>query len=165
MPFRIQRVPRALNDLISAFGGATPQELEDRLRLTLESIQFYGLTQLQSGFGNQAALAEAASAQIILDATKWTVLFAAHGTIVRTATQTALEANVNLSRLTQFRPCLFAKEWTTFGATVTGTASFGGVLPYPLLCPPGSFVSCTLNILGTDATANVSIFAEYGTLG
>lgn len=165
MPFRIQRVPRGLSDLLSIFGGQSPTELEDRSRLTLESLQFYGTTQLQSGFGNQAAAAEGTSAQFILDATKWTVLFAAWGAIARTATMTALEAEVNLCRNTLYRPVLFAKEWTTFGATVTGTGPFGGYLPYPLLCPPGSFLSCTPRIIGTDATCNVSVYGEYGTLG
>lgn len=165
MPFRIQRVPRGLSDLLSIFGGQSPTELEDRSRLTLESLQFYGTTQLQTAATTNAATAENTSVTVILSATRWTVLFAAHGTVVKTATMTALRADVTLNRGTNFSPLLFSEELGPFGATETGNASFGGWLPYPLVCPPGTQVLCTPRVLGTDATANVSVFAEYGTLG
>lgn len=165
MPFRIQRVPRGLGDLLSIFGGVTPTELEDRARLTLESLQMYGTTQLQSIFGNSAAAAEGSLISLPLNADRWTVLFCAWGAIQKTATMTALRASVVLNRRTQYSPLLFTSDLGPFGATETGTVNLGGFLPYPLLCPPGSFVGCVANVIGTDATANVSIFAEYGTLG
>lgn len=164
MPFGIQRVPRGLADLLNIFGGATPRELEDRIRGSLDMLQMYGTTQLQSAAATNAAAAENAAVAVILSSTRWTVLFAAHGTVVKTATVTALRADVTLNRGTQFSPLLFADELGPFGATETGNASFGGMLPYPLLCPPGSLVQCTARIIGTDATANVSVFAEFGTL-
>lgn len=159
------RVPRALGQLLSTFGGQSPTEMEDRLRLTLESMQFYGSTQLQSGFTNNAAAAENAGTVLTLSATAWTVLFATHGTVVKTATMTALRARVSLNRGVQFSPLVWAAELGPFGATETGTVNFGGYLPYPLLCPPGSLVSVVPEVIGTDATANVSIFAEFGVLG
>lgn len=166
MPFRIQRVPRGLNDLLSSFGGATPTELEDRTRATLETLQFYGTTQLQAGSANAPAAAEAASIALVLAATRWTVLFNAQGQVVKTATMTALRLAVSLNRNVQGGSAiLFSEELGPFGATETGFARIGGMLPYPLLCPPGSAVQTTLDILGTDATANISVVAEFGVLG
>lgn len=165
MPFRIQRVPRGLSDLLSIFGGQTPTELEDRARLTLESLQLYGTTQLQSIFGNAAAAAEGNLISLPLSADRWTVLFSVWGAIQKTATMTALRGSVVLNRRTTYSPLAFTSDLGPFGATETGTVNFGGFLPYPLLCPPGSFVGAVANVIGTDATANVSVFAEYGTLG
>lgn len=164
MPFGIQRVPRGLGDLLNIFGGATPPELEDRIRGSLDLLQMYGSTQLQSGLGNNAALAEAGQVTIVMSTTRWTVLFGAHATVIKTATMTALRASVIVNRGTQFSPLLFSEALGPFGATETGNTSFGGRLPYPLLCPPNSAVACLLDVLGTDATANVSVFAEFGTL-
>lgn len=41
MPFRIQRVPRGLNQLLKIFGGETPIELEDRVRGTIDLGKYY----------------------------------------------------------------------------------------------------------------------------
>lgn len=164
-PFKIQRVPRGLSELLSMFGGFTPTELEERSRLTLESMQFYGSQQLQSGFANNAAAAEGAAVSLTLHASLWTVLFGVQGAIAKTATMTALRGALTINRRTQFGPLLFSEELGPFGATETGTVSFGGYMPYPLLCPPGTTVSAIASIIGTDANANVSVFAEFGTLG
>ena len=163
---KIQRVPRGLNELLSIVGGQTPIELEQRTRLTLESIQLYGAQQLQSGFANNAALAEGGNGVVLtLSATNWTVLFNAGAAIVKTATATALRASINLNRRVQFGTVIAAEELGPFGATETGTCSFGVQLPYPLLCPPGTTVAVIVNVLGTDATANASVFAEFGVIG
>lgn len=164
MPFRIQRVPRGLNDLLNIFGGGTPIDLEDRVQAGLDVLQMYGTTQLQSGFGTSTN-AEGTAVTITLSTRNWTVLFAAHGSIAKTATMTALFGTVTMNRATQFSPLLFAAQLGPFGATETGTVSFGGVLPYPLICPPGTTISATPAIIGTDATAVISVFAEFGTLG
>lgn len=165
MPFKIQRVPRALNDLLSISGGGSPTELEDRVRGSLDFLQLYGATQLQSGFANNAALAEGGAGVVLtLHPTAWTVLFSVGAAVVKTATATALRASLNLNRRTQFGVVIAAAELGPFGATETGTCSFGALMPYPLLCPPGSNVATILNILGTDATANVSVFAEFGVI-
>ena len=161
---KIQRVPRGLNELLSIVGGQTPAELEQRTRLTLESIQFYGTQQLQSGFANNAAAAEAAAVNLTLHPSAWTVLFGAQGAILKTGTMTALRGEVGIVRRTQFGVMLFAEELGPFGATETGTVSWGGYLPYPLLCPPGTIVNARASVIGTDATANVSVFAEFGVL-
>jgi hypothetical protein len=165
MPWPIQRVPQGLGTLLSTFGGQTPQVLADELRCSLEMLQFYGLTQLQTQFTNNAATAEGAAITIVLSTSAWCVLYGLHGTVAKTATMTAARSTVAVNRNTQFGSLCFHAEHGPFGATETGNASVGGRLPYPLLCPPGSSVEHRLNILGTDANANISLFAEFGILG
>lgn len=161
----IQRVPRGLGEVLSTFGGVTPAKIEDAIRGTLDLLQFYGLTQLQSAFQFNAAAAEGAAVTVTPSASAWTVLYGAYGVIGKTATMTALRGNVVVNRRTQFDGLLFSDELGPFGATETGNCAFGGRLPFPLLLPPGSTVSASAQIIGTDATATVSIFAEFGVLG
>jgi hypothetical protein len=164
MPFKIQRVPRALQQILAINDGTTPQELEDRIRGVIDLLQLYGTTQLQSGF-TSATIAEGAAVAVTLHASAWTVLFAAQAGVAKTATMTALRLNCTLNRATQFSPLLFAESLGPFGATETGSVSIGGFLPYPLICPPGSVIRAGLEILGTDANASVTCQAEFGVLG
>ena len=164
VPFSIQRYPLGIGPLLSVTGGESPKYMNQEVQGSLELLQMYGLTQLQSGFANGAATAEGTAVVLTLAADRWTLLYGVQGAIVKTATMTALRGDVTLNRRTQFGSLLFADELGPFGATETGTVSFGGFLPYPLLCPPGTTVSCTARVIGTDATANVSVFAEFGTL-
>jgi len=165
VPETVQRVPRGLGEVLSTFGGVTPHTIEDAIRGALDLLQFYGLTQLQTGFANNAAAAEGTAVSLVLSANAWTILFGVTGNITKTGTVTALRGNVTMNRRTQFDALLFSEELGPFGATETGNAAWGGRLPYPLLMPPGSFVSATPAIIGTDANVNVSVFAEFGTLG
>jgi hypothetical protein len=166
VPFKIQRVPTGLLELLSISGGGTPIDLEERVRGGLDFLQLYGASQLQSGFANNAALAEGGNGVVLtLNATRWTVLFAAGAAVQKTATATALRASINLNRRTQFGTVIASEELGPFGATETGTCTFGALLPYPLVCPPGTTIAVILNVLGTDATANVSAFAEFGVIG
>lgn len=164
MAFKIQRVPRGLNELLSIAGGATPVELEERTRGTLELLQFYASTQLQAVSANNAAVVEANTLLVKMSAERWTVLFSASATFVKTATVTALRGTISLNRRTPFDAVLFTEELGPFGATETGGANFGGMLPYPLLCPPDSILRVTPNIIGTDANVNATIIAEFGLL-
>lgn len=165
MPLKIQRVPRGLNDLLNIFGGSTPIELEDRVRGGIDLMQLYGTTQLQSGTAVNVAAGEGAGASLFLSLDRWTVLFCCHATVIKTATMTALRADIQLQRNTINSTILHAEELGPFGATETGTVSFGpGLLPYPLLCPPRTLLVTVMNIIGTDATASCAIFAEFGTL-
>lgn len=164
MPFKIQRVPRGLNQILSIFGGASPTEMEDRVRLTLESLQLYGTTQLSASTSTNAATAEGANVSVTLP-NAWTVLYSVHCSVVKTATMTALRMSGAVNRGTLTGILLFSEECGPFGATETGTIAVGGLLPYPLVCPPLSVVSVTPLIIGTDATASVGCFTEFGLLG
>lgn len=163
MPFKIQRVPRGLNDLLSIFGGATPTELEDRIAGNIDLLQFYGQTQLQTAFQNAPAAVVGGGAGTPLSPDHWCVLFGCHGSVAKTAAMTAFSGTIAVNRRTQFSPlvhtCLTLQP---YGATEVGTVSFGGMLPYPLLCPPGTQVDFFVRILAGVANVNVSIFAEFG---
>lgn len=165
MPFQIQRLPTGLGQVLSTFGGHTPRHLEEGVHGSIELLQNYGLTQLQSGFASNAAAAEGTAVNVVLSATSWTVLFGASVLVTKTGTMTALATILGLNRGTQFGQQLAAQEFTAFGATVTGNVVTPWRAPYPLLCPPGTIVNGQASIIGTDATANVNVFAEFGVLG
>lgn len=168
MPFKIQRVPRGLLDLLSIFGGTTPTELEDRVRPTLDMMQMYGSTQLAMFSNSDAALAENSQITFTPSADRWTVVFGGAAIITQTATMTAYHASIshslNGSTIAQASP-IFSTEITFFGATVTGTIRRPFLLPFPRLFPPGTRWFYNLDILGTDATANQSFQVVAGVLG
>lgn len=167
MAFRIQRVPRGLNELMSIFGGATPQELEDRVRGTVDLLQMYGLNQERVQGLNNAALAENTNIAFAMSNTQWTVLFDASMTVIKTATVTAIRAvvSVRLNSDPNQEYALASESLGPFGATETGAASCIARLSYPRLCPPGSLIVGRLDILGTDATANCTVGAHFGVVG
>lgn len=166
MPFRIQRVPRGLNDLLAIFGGQSPSELEDRVRSTLDLLQCYGNTQIQFLSNNNAALAENGVFSIALPATNWSVLFGVSSIIVKTATMTACQASYVLGPSVALGVALGSTgSMTPFGATETGAVAHAILMPYPRLIPPGYTVNFRLDILGTDATANCSCTCQFGVLG
>lgn len=165
MPFKIQRAPRGLNQLLSIFGGESPTELEDRLRLVIDAIQFYGATQMQLGTVAAAAVAEGVNQVLTLSETNWTVLFSVHANFTKTATVTALRGEVYVNRTAGGSICVASKDLGPFGATETGTAMVPFFFPYPLLCPPGTTVAASPTVIGTDANCVMSTAAEFGVLG
>jgi len=165
VPLLIQRLPRGLSELMSIFGGVTPRDLHDSVQGGVELLQFYGMTQLQTGLAANAALAEGGTLTITPSASSWCVLFAASMTIAKTATMTALRAEIAVNRRTLQSCFLFGESLGPFGATETGNVGFGGFLAYPLLLPPGSTVNATPTVIGTDANANCNVVAEFGVLG
>lgn len=172
MAFQIQRPPRGLANVLSLQTGDTPRTLDTNVHGTIDLLQMYGLTQLQVGRVNAAALAEAAAVNLFLaggaafttPGDVWTVLFGVFGFFTKTATMTALTGEVYVNRVGS-STLLQARELGPFGATETGQPAVGLWMPYPLVCPPGSSVSAVPSIIGTDATAAVSVLAEFGVLG
>lgn len=166
MPFQIQRVPRGLNELLSIFGGGTPHELEDRVRVSLEALQFYGAMQRRVVSNADAAMAEGSQVVVIPSTTNWFVLFGATAQCTKTATMTALSLalTVALNNQSTQEFGLAFTEFQRFGATETGLVDVTHVCPYPLVLPPNTAISARLRILGTDATASTSITAHVGVL-
>lgn len=165
MTFKIQRVPLGLQSVLATSGGETPRELAKEIRGCVDVLQLYGLTQLQSNQANAAALAEGTNVTLTLSQTAWTIVYCLQGSIIKTATMTALRASVSLNRRSGASPNVFSEELGPFGANETGLVAFGGYLPYPVVCPPGTTAQLFLQILGTDATCNATILAEFGVLG
>lgn len=166
MPFVIQRVSRGLNELLSLFGGQTPRELEDRVRGTVELLQFYGTQQRRVVTGSNGALAEATATTLVLS-TSWCILFGCAITAVKTATMTALRLDLAIrynSDASQ-EAGLASMEGGPFGATETGNVSLIFRAPYPMILPPNTALTVRLPIIGTDATAAVVFGADLGILG
>lgn len=164
-PFTIQRIPRALLNVIGNYGGQTPPELAQQVIGSLELLQMYGLTQLQSQTASNGAVAEGAGVSVTPSTRDWTVLFGAAGTVQKTATLTALWGFLAVNRAGGGSIPLDSREMGPFGATETGFATIGKYLPYPMLLPPNSVVSMNVPIIGTDATASVILTVEFGILG
>jgi hypothetical protein len=167
MALKIQRVPRGLGDLLSVFGGQTPQALADEVRGIVELLQFYGLSQRRVVSAQNAAAAENGGA--VLTFPRWSMLFSYSGTMVKTATMTAARIGILLNRggntSSSEATLIDSQELGPFGATETGAAACAALCPYPLICPPGTTLTALAQIIGTDATANVIASAEIGELG
>lgn len=162
---KIQRVPKGLLELLSLAGGQTPYLLSGVVHPTLDLLQFYGLTQLQSAFVTNAAVAELGQVQLQLPAS-WTVLFGAVVTVVKTATITDLRVSVSLNRgVGVFLRLREEPLMPFFTAAAAGTLTLPYFSPYPLLCPPNSVIMGQPSLLEGDATCNMTVAAEFGVLG
>lgn len=160
----IQRSPRGILELLSQKGVENlPQELLRELRPTLDVLQFYGLQQQQAFINTNAALAEGANVSIA--GSGWAVLFGANALIAKTATMTALSVRIVVIRNGSLGLTVASRSFDPFGATETGSVSLPWVAPYPMVLAPPWEIRAFLEILGTDATANVSIVADFGALG
>jgi len=168
VPFRIQRVPQGLLNLLSLSGGETPIELEDRVRSTLDLLQYYGLQQIRNVGTNNAAAAEGTQVQILpaggLPVDTWFVLFSLTASIIKTATMTALRGGVFIGRAGANIQNLRSDELGPFGATETGAVGVCWTAPFPYICPPNTRLIAMAQIIGTDAAANVTCGAEVGIL-
>jgi len=164
MPLPIQRVPQGLGQLLSTFGGQTPQAIEDNARAVVELLQFYGLQQRTQLSATNAALTEGTPLSVTLP-NAWCVFFGAELQIVKTGTITALFASLSLLRSGQFSMCVASETFDPFSATETGTVRLPFWAPYPILCPPKTVVIGRADIIGTDANVNATVSAEFGILG
>lgn len=161
----IQRYPVGLLETLSIKGLPAPSNFGETIAPTFETLQFYGLAQLQTLSASDAALAEGAAMTITIPAGTWGIFFGASATFVKTATLTALIGTLSLFRggASQAR-VLECVEFTRFGATDTGSAVVAHVCPYPLILPPGTLIQASASVIGTDATIAASVRAEVGLL-
>lgn len=164
MTLKVQRVPRGLSDLLTIFGGEHPSGLVPELRGVIDVIQFYGLNNLTTLATSNAALAEGGNVQLTVPDRQFWLLYALHATIVKTATMTALRADLQIGQGSNFG-VYAAEELGPFGATETGDVRFSYVPATPRVLLPQMALRASLEILGTDATANVSVVAHVGILG
>lgn len=167
MPFKIQRVPRGLLNLLNINGPQSPPELEDRVRSVVDLLQMYGLSQERVEGNNNAALAEGTDMATGAPLPNWALLYECSLTVIKTATMTALRGNlwVRIAGLASQEYSLAAEEMGPFGATETGSCTMVWTAPYPRLLAPGTLIGCRVQILGTDATCNAVIGAHLGVLG
>lgn len=164
MPFKISRVPRGLTEVLSAYGGVTPGELEDRARGVIDLLQFYGLSQVQRLQDVNPTMAEGGNFSKIVPANQYWVVYQMGIAFAKTATMTAFSFSIGLGP-NGSSVSVMSRSFEPYGATENGTVSWGEMLPYPRLLLPGWAIDYRLDILGTDATANVSMASLVGILG
>lgn len=160
---RVQRTPRGLSQLLSIFGGETPQSLAPELRAHLNVLQLYGLTNQQRVTNSNSVLAEGGTVAIAASQ-DWWIIYSMHLVVVKTATMTALQLSLQLGQPAAVGT-LWARSYEPFGATEAGTIADGFFFPEPRIMPPGTFGQVSMGILGTDATANVGVSMIVGVLG
>lgn len=166
MPQPIQRVPRGLADVLSIFGGQSPQALTDQVAGAIDLLQFYGLNQRTTISSAGVAAQGARTGPTPL--TSWAVLYAAAAQVSLTGTLTSAAVALEIQRGTSAVRQIFsfASYPGPFGAGAIPGVFMSVYTPaYPLLLPPGTQISCLLQQLGTDANANVAVTAEIGLLG
>lgn len=161
---KVQRVPEGLLQLLSLQGGRTPSEIENSIQGALDLLQFYGLTQLQTGGAGPTACAVGVGITFTPAPNAWSVLFAATGTAILTATMTTSWLFLGYQRRPGATMPIATGE-VSATAAVAGNQTLGAILPYPLLLPPGATLFLTPETIGVDATVTLVLQAEYGVLG
>jgi len=163
VPLAIQRVPRALSDLLSIFGGQTPQQLGDQVLGTVELLQFYGLNQQQFLNATDGALAIGGTVSLTVPANQYWVLLGAHAVITVPVGGTAARLNVNLGNGSSF--VALANEQITAGVVAGQDFRVPCVMPYPRILLPNYSIRAQLEHLAGAAAASVGITAQIGVLG
>jgi hypothetical protein len=165
VPVEIQRFPAGLLELLSIKSGLTPLQLNATLQPVVDLVQFYGLNSRRVVTASNAACAEGAAVVLIPSVTSWSVVFCIEAAVAKTATMTALRMGIMVRRGSQSPPITyFADDLGPFGATETGSVTLSFVPAQPMLIPPNTTLIAIPQIIGTDATANVSVSAEVGDL-
>ena len=164
MPENIQRVPRGLADLLNTFGGITPRALQDWTQATLDTMQFYGSSQLQVQSAANAALAQNGNLDITVPGNQHWVLFQFAGLVANTATMTGLELSLALGPSPALSVAVQTLEKNA-GFVAGASIRIAYATPYPRILFPGSVLRLQLSRLGTDATANCLVSAQVGVLG
>lgn len=164
MPFRIQRVPRGLGNLLSIFGGQTPQELEDRVRGQLELLQMYGLQQRQVFTFTAAAQTTGGTAIGTPSSDRWCVLHSAFCTVDANVGLTDLAASIGVVRGATGPSILVAYEQMNPVIAINFSWRLCWQPAYCWLLPPGSQVFVLLNVLAGLANTAISVTAEIGLL-
>jgi len=163
--FPVQRYPNGLLEMLGLKGLSPPRALADEIVGHLDLLQFYGQSQLQNLSASNAALAENGIITVTPQESAWTLLFGVACVIVKTGTMTACEGAWSKGPIASAQWLASTGSLFPFGATETGAVRRGFRFPYPLILPPATPINFVLSILGTDATANCSVQAEFGVFG
>lgn len=143
MPFKIQRQPLGLGNLLSIFGGQSPTELEDRARVIVDGTDFYGASQVVATSENQAAGASAGTFAGASSANARRYLGLSGAFIVGAAAGTYLTVSVGITF-----PNGTVVQWgNTNIPTPIATATYRVVanFPGPIVLPPGCSPSITVD--------------------
>lgn len=164
MPFRIQRVPRGLGNVLSIFGGETPQLLAEEVHGSLDLMQAYGLSQRQVFTFTAAAQTTGGQAIGTPSVDRWCILHAAFATVDANVGLTALAASIGIIRGTAGPSILVAYEQMNPVIAQNFSWRLCWQPSYCWLLPPGSQIFVLLNVLTGIANTAISVTAEVGIL-
>jgi len=156
----IQRVPRALLEVLGSYGGEGPKIFGEQVVGMIDLLQFYGKSGRQVFSANNAAAAEGTLVTLTVPPNQHWVFFSGFARAVKTATVTALEVAFYLEG-----QVVAARAMFPYGATETGQVDVPFFAPYPVVLIPGATISVAANIIGTDANVNLSVQVLVGVLG
>jgi len=161
----VQRAPLSILSLLGMKGiDLLPDGFSKIVVPTLDVLQAFGATSIQTGGAVNAASTITVGATFVPSATDWVLLFAATGTVNLTATMTSGWGFLGVRRNVTGATMPIATGEISQTSAVAGTQTIGGFLPYPLLCPPRTIVSFTTTAIGTDPTTSIVLQCEYGLL-
>ena len=160
----IQRFPFGLLELIGAKNnGQNPPFLASEMRASIESLQLFGLGNLQN-LAATAAIAVCAAVQLTVPASTWYLLYAASIHIVKTATMGDGAFSLRLNPAGASASVALASEYIVTGTSCNDWAVVGWTAPYPMLLAPGTVISAVADLVSTDPTVTTVLRARVGVL-
>ena len=166
----IQRYPTGFLELLGRKStGENPNQLADAIAGVVDLVQLYGLSQQRYLETQGAAVAEGGGVTIEVPATEFWVLHDLSLRWAKTATVTALQGSLWIRQgLVGGFVGLATGPTVTgypFGSTAASTSLLACYSPSPpKILPPGTVLYGTLDILGTDATGDITLSARVGVL-
>jgi len=156
----IQRYPRGFTDLLSIKGQSPPSNLGDSIIPTLDVMQFYGLSQQQSQFAQNAAIATDTNLNVSPPSDQHWLLFRFFARIVEQAAMTYVDLALTLD------PNQQTVAYQAYTAPMIAGRVRRAVFipPEPILLLPGQRIGVSSFFAGV-ATADLSINAVVGVLG
>jgi hypothetical protein len=159
-PFTVQRTPRGLLNVIGNYGGQTPPELSPNLVATLESLQFYGLQQIQAVTVTNAAIATDTTLAITVPDNQYWILFHCFARVVEQVAMTFLDLRTGIDPAGS----IVATQYNNAPFIAGRVRRLPYVEPYPRVLVPQSRILTACAFAGV-ANADLSLTAVVGVLG
>ncbi len=165
----VQRIPGGLLELLSAkTSGYSVTGLLPDVRPTLDMLQMFGLGQpLETVLANGPTVVEGAAVQILVPADQWWMLYAMGMRYVKTATSYFVGSlAISTSGATESVP--LGQQYSgdlphaSTAAPFVAAATFTPASPW--LLPPGTALWGIVDVLGTDANVDVTLYARIARL-
>lgn len=163
----IQRFPAGLQEWLGTKSfGVNPDELGKQISLGLDISQLYGLAEIRDVVA-AAATAVGGGVPITVPQTQWWLLYAASASVeldpAATGTGVSLRITHNLN--TPEPVGLAFGSAGQIGAPGAVDVPLANWAPsYPMLLPPGTTLLAVMDILGTIASADLTLRARVGIL-
>jgi len=170
MTGEVQRFPRGLLEVLGAkSGGVVPSTLAQQIVCGVDVLQLYALSQERYIAAENAVAAEGDGVTFTVPDTEFWILHDLSLHWVKTATATYMQGSL-WQRKGTIGPFVGLASGPTavsypFGSTPAATSLVAHFNPTtPRILTPGTVLYGTVDILGTDATADIKLRARVGVL-